>query len=607
METVKAEDRGQRKVEKIYRYEDEKGELLYEVVRYEPKGFSQRRPFYADATKDGPATTKHSDDGPASEAGYINNIQGVRRVLYKLPQLIATPLDVPVIIVEGEKDVDRLISEGLPATTNSGGAGKWFKEYNEYFRARHIAIIPDNDEPGHRHAKMVAESLYDVAASVKIVELPQGEPPKRGYDVSDFLDDGHKFGEISILIDNTPKYQILAADNAEKKYKINSANSAVSAVKEKEWTRKADVVKMSEIVPEDVQWLWPGRFPLGMITLLVGDPDLGKSYFSMFLATVVSNGGTWPDGAACTQAQSLILNAEDALANTVRKRLQSLGADAEKIIAIRSMRQKIENGECNDHFNIASDLSHLEDVLKANPAVRLVTIDPLSAYFGSVDTFKESVVRTILAPLADLASRYNAAFVCIMHLNKGNSSKALYRTQGSLAFPAAARTVWLVSNDPANPNSKRRFLINSKFNIGDKPSSLAFEIKDGKIVFESEPVSITAQDVLTNQSNIEAPERDHAVEWLKQLLAGGVSKPSNEIFKLAVEEHINEHTLKKAREKAGIKCFPEFDEEGNKCWHWKLPKKDGEQLKLPNLAEAQKRANESLRRMRMQMLSKSPL
>jgi hypothetical protein len=188
-----------------------------------------------------------------------------------------------------------------------------------------------------------------------------------------------------------------------------------------------------------------------------------------------------------------------------------------------------------------------------------------------------------------------------MHLNKGNSSKALYRTQGSLAFPAAARAVWLVSNDPANPNSKRRFLINSKFNIGDKPSSLAFEIKEGKIIFENEPVNITAQDVLTSQSNIEAPERDRAVEWLKQILAGGVSKPSNEIFKLAEEQKFKDCTLQRARKELGIKCFPEFDEDGNKSWHWKLPKKDGEQFKLPNLAEAQARANETLKRMRQSM------
>ena len=69
-------------------------------------------------------------------------------------------------------------------------------------------------------------------------------------------------------------------------------------------------------------------------------------------------------------------------------------------------------------------------MLKDNPGIRLVIIDPLSAYFGSVDTFKESTVRAILSPLGDMASRFNVALVCIMHLNKGTSSKALYRTQG---------------------------------------------------------------------------------------------------------------------------------------------------------------------------------
>ena len=215
-------------------------------------------------------------------------MQGVRRVLYKLPGLVATPRDIPVYIVEGEKDADRLWSLGLPATTNPGGAGKWLPEFNESLRGRPVGILPDNDEAGRRHAQKVAESLCNVAACVKIVELP-GLPHKG--DVSDWLDAGHKFGEISILYDETPEY-----------------------VQEEPWTRKADVVKMSEVEPEDVRWLWQERFPLGMITLLVGDPDLGKSYFSMYVASIVSNGGTWPDGAACSQAQALILNAEDSLA-----------------------------------------------------------------------------------------------------------------------------------------------------------------------------------------------------------------------------------------------------------------------------------------------------
>ena len=80
-------------------------------------------------------------------------------------------------------------------------------------------------------------------------------------------------------------------------------------------------------------------------------------------------------------------------------------------------------------------------------------------------------------------------------------------------------------------------------------------------------------------SNIEAPERDRAVEWLKELLAGGQSKPSNEIFKLAEEQGFKEMTLQRARKEIGVKCFPEFDEEGNKSWHWRLPKDDDNKKK----------------------------
>jgi DNA primase len=163
---MQTETVSQRKVVKEYRYEDEKGNLLFEVVRYEPKGFSQRKP----ASGKDPS----SPNGSAVASGYINNMQGVRRVLYKLPQLIATPIDEPVYIVEGEKDADRLMSLNFAATTNPGGAGKWLPDYNEYFRARHVAIIADNDEPGRRHAQRVAESIY-VRQNHRVVEGCTGE------------------------------------------------------------------------------------------------------------------------------------------------------------------------------------------------------------------------------------------------------------------------------------------------------------------------------------------------------------------------------------------------------------------------------------------------
>ena len=141
---------GQRIVD-TYDYVDEARELLYQVCRTDPKGFFQRRP-----------------DGAG---GWINNLNGTRRVLYRLPELLAAGPADPVFVVEGEKDVDRLRGLGLVATCNAAGAGKWRPEYAEALRGRRVVVLPDADDPGRAHAEAVAHSLHGVAASVKVVEL----------------------------------------------------------------------------------------------------------------------------------------------------------------------------------------------------------------------------------------------------------------------------------------------------------------------------------------------------------------------------------------------------------------------------------------------------
>jgi hypothetical protein len=122
-----------------------------------------------------------------------------------------------------------------------------------------------------------------------------------------------------------------------------------------------------------------------------------------------------------------------------------------------------------------------------------------------------------------------------------------------------------VSNDPANPESKRRFLINTKFNIGDKPNSLAFEIKDGKVVFEKEPVNITAQDIF--EVKREAPQRDEIGEWLLDSLKDG-PKPAKVIYKQAKIKNYCEKTLKSAKKAKDITSYYVWNE---KTWYWKLP------------------------------------
>ncbi|HTR21787.1 MAG TPA: hypothetical protein VMH88_13105 [Gemmatimonadales bacterium] len=118
-----------RTVVATYPYEDERGELLYEVVRFEPKGFAQRRP-----------------DGAG---GHTWKLNGTRRVPYRLPRVLrAIEAGEPVWIVEGERDVHSLEAEGVVATTNAAGAGKCKREYSEALRGAIVRVVADNDEPG---------------------------------------------------------------------------------------------------------------------------------------------------------------------------------------------------------------------------------------------------------------------------------------------------------------------------------------------------------------------------------------------------------------------------------------------------------------------------
>lgn len=169
--------------EQCYAYTDENGVLLFEVVRFGGKKFRQRRP-----------------DG---QGGHVWNLNGTRRVLYRLTDLQARSSE-PVFIVEGEKDVERLHAAGRLATTNPGGAGKWRDEYTAFLRERDVVILPDNDTPGRDHAGQVTRSLHGTAASIRVVELP-GLPEKG--DVSDWLDAGHPVEELDELVSDTAPWQ----------------------------------------------------------------------------------------------------------------------------------------------------------------------------------------------------------------------------------------------------------------------------------------------------------------------------------------------------------------------------------------------------------------
>lgn len=160
------------KVVARYQYRDENGEPVLEVRRLTPKSFRQYRP-----------------DG---KGGWLPGAKGVRKVPYRLPEVLAAVKDGDVVFVaEGEKDCDVLVAHGLTATCNAGGAGKWTDDHAAFLAGADVVVIADNDDPGRAHAEKVRASLEGIAATVAVVQAADGKDAAAhfaaGHGISDFV------------------------------------------------------------------------------------------------------------------------------------------------------------------------------------------------------------------------------------------------------------------------------------------------------------------------------------------------------------------------------------------------------------------------------------
>jgi hypothetical protein len=160
------ESRQKSRIARCYDYVNENGVLLHQTVRMEPKDFRQRRP------------------DPAKPGEWIWSISGISPVLYRLPELIATQW---VCLVGGEKDVENLVSIGIPATTNPMGEGNWRDSYNQHFAGKAVIILPDRDDVGRKHAQVVAFAIKSIAKSIRIIELPFPDDADPHKDPSDWI------------------------------------------------------------------------------------------------------------------------------------------------------------------------------------------------------------------------------------------------------------------------------------------------------------------------------------------------------------------------------------------------------------------------------------
>ena len=541
---------GQRRIAAEYDYRDEAGTVLYQAVRYQPKGFKQRRP-----------------DGAG---GWIWKLEGVPLVLYRLPELRAADPAATVYIPEGERDVENLRTHGFVATCNAMGAGKWRPEYSDHLRGRHVVILPDCDKPGADHARTVAGALDGIAASVKVLDLP-GLPT--GGDVSDWLTSG-----------GTPD-RLIALAGATREY---DASEHPPARDTGEW--EAKITLLSDVQPEQVRWLWPGYIPLGKLTVIDGDPGNGKSTVMCDIAARVSTGRAMPDGSVSDldgPAGVVLLSAEDGPADTIRPRLDAAGADVARV----ALLECAVSGERERGITLA-DLDHIETAIAAVGA-GLVVIDPLMAFLGGeTNSYRDQDMRAVLAPLARLADRTGAAMVVIRHFNKGQAANVLYRGGGSIGIIGAARVGLVIAPDPDELDSPRRVMAVAKSNLAVKPPAMAYRLvqaANGVAYAVWEGATHHTAAMLTNAppDDEERNAQTDAASVLREILAGG-ALPADDVKAEAKRAGVSERTLWRAKGKIGIRSRKEGYGDGAR-WMWELPPeetKSAAQRSVPKDAEA---------------------
>lgn len=330
---------------------------------------------------------------------------------------------------------------------------------------------------------------------------------------------------------------------------------------------------LSEIKTEHIEWLWPSRIAVGKLTMLAGDPGLGKSQFTAYLAAKVTTGGGWANKEGTASYGSvIILSCEDDAADTIKPRILAAGADVTKVHILEAVQD--HNGKTRT-FSLKNDLIMLGEAIANIPDTKLIIIDPVSAYLPEIDSHKTTDVRGVLAPLQEFAQKHRIAVFVVSHLNKsGGNGKAVNAVTGSGAFVAACRATFLVSADLDNPHL--RYLSQIKNNLANV-DTLSFQIcnrlVEGNIdapfvSFNEGIVKFTANQLLGNKDvNEDSSASLEVEEFLREELKHG------EVTAIAIKNRaqdigISLATLRRVSKKIGVistKCGFQGQ------WMWSLP------------------------------------
>jgi hypothetical protein len=356
--------------------------------------------------------------------------------------------------------------------------------------------------------------------------------------------------------------------------------------------RRCILTRLSDVEPLPVEWLWRAWIPLGMLTILDGDPGLGKSTLLLDLVARLSRGDSMPDGSpGPTAAGSVILSAEDDLARVIRPRLDFAGADPS---LVATLHVATEGGEPRDPTISPEDLEAVEDAVHEMSA-RLVIVDPLVAFLpADVNAHRDQDVRRSLRELRGLAERTGAGVVPLRHLNKNVGGSALYRGGGSIGIIGAARSGLLLAADPEDPSGEARVLAVVKSNLAPHPRSLRLRLipSENPDIARVEWVGGTDQTATSLLAVPSDPEErtalDDATGFLREALAAGPRR-ARDVEKDAAREGIKPRTLRRSRKALRV-VHRKSGQPGDSSqhWLWSLPEdvQRNREAQAPNVATA---------------------
>lgn len=321
----------------------------------------------------------------------------------------------------------------------------------------------------------------------------------------------------------------------------------------------------SDVRPTALDWLWPRYLARGKLSILDGDPEMGKSLVTLDLIARLSRGGPLPDGSPLPRpCTSVLLSAEDDAGDTIRPRAEAAGADLSRLV-LPNFGGRVPR--------FPDDLPALEELVR-DRAADLVVIDPLMAFLPpGVAANLDQCVRLALTPLGGLAARTGCAVKFVRHLAKAGRDRAVYRGQGSMGIMATVRTALFAAAHPTDPDG--RVLAVAKSNVGRRPPALGYRIVEsasGQPVVEwTGPVDLTADGLCKRQPAVGVKARDRATDWLRRELSGGPRKAAD-LYAAAAEAGIPERTLNRAKKELPADSHRTYDKKEKRGeWYWYDP------------------------------------